>query len=91
MTAARSRRPTPERLRILETKHDELDKTVTEIHLGVSEMRGQLGVLVTHVLADRKEGHITERTRIGSRAGIIKAIGAALALIIAALLGRGAL
>jgi uncharacterized coiled-coil protein SlyX len=91
LARARSRRPTPERISRLEAKHDELAETVTEIRIGVGKMSGQLDTLVQHVLADRKEVHATERTRIATTPNIIKAIGAAIALVIAALLGKGVL
>lgn len=41
----RSRRPTPERLRILERKHDDLAKVVNETNVTVANMSGKLDVL----------------------------------------------
>lgn len=91
LRAIRARRPTPERIARLEEKHDSLAETVVEIRVGVGEMSGKLDTIIQHVLVDRKEVHATERTRIATTPNIIKAIGGAVALIIAALVGKGVL
>lgn len=96
----RARRPTAKRLERLEVKHDELSKTVTRVELAVTsshgELTGKLDTLVAHAAAatvererrsaedalerERKRKHIVPT---------IKALGVALALIIAALIGHG--
>jgi hypothetical protein len=77
----RARRPTPERLRILEQKHDRLDDKVDEIHNDLARQSGQLALLVA--LAQARE----ERWK--HIAPIVKAIGVAVALVVAAYFGHG--
>ena len=75
----RARRPTPERLRILERKQDEdrtrldgLVEVVTDVRVSVGEMRGELRAALSLV----PEKHKTERTRIDARkAVLIAALG----------------
>jgi hypothetical protein len=90
----RSRRPTPERISRLELKHDRLAEVVTDVRVDVKTLL---------VLAEESKAERERRIKMENEAQtlalakrktwppIIKAIGAALALIIAALVGKGAL
>lgn len=88
LVRARSRRPTPERLRILETKHDALNEDVTEIRVGVSKMSGQMDVLLKHILPAQVEEQKTERTRLTTSSKVaIAALGFLGSLVTAYLMG----
>lgn len=90
----RARRPTPERIARLELKHDRLAEVVTDVRVDVKTLL---------VLAEESKAERERRVAMEEQAqtlalakrktwpAIIKAIGAALALIIAALVGKGAL
>jgi hypothetical protein len=91
----RARRPTDQRLERLEDKHDGLVVIVTRIEVSHGEMTGKLDTLVDLAGAaavereKRAELEAAERERARKHiVPIIKAIGIALALIAAALLGR---
>jgi hypothetical protein len=84
----RARRPTSERLRRLEEKHDALSETVIDLRVGIGTMSGKLDTVLTHVTATHREQQVTERTRISSRAKIIVGVvGAVCAAIGAAITG----
>ena len=92
----RARRPTDQRLERLEDKHDDLVVIVTRIEVSHGEMTGKLDTLVDLAGAaavereKRAELEAAERERARKHiVPIIKAIGVALALIVAALIGRG--
>jgi uncharacterized coiled-coil protein SlyX len=97
----RSRRPTPERLRILERKqdedrkaHQELVAMVNETRVDVAGMRGELKVLpelVDLIKSRTTESNKTERVRLTSRARVVIAIvglgGTALGVLATVLAG----
>ncbi len=65
LARVRARRPTPERIGRLETKHDELAKVVTETRVLVGEMNGKLEVLPELISIVRTSAdHAAERERM---------------------------
>lgn len=60
----RSRRPTPERLRILEAKHDSLSGSVNAIRVDVAEMRGEMKALpkMLELLEGKQAAAVTANT-----------------------------
>ncbi len=91
----RAKRPTDQRLQRLEDKHDELRDIVTRIEVTHGEMNGKLDTIVDMAGAEavartaRAEAEAAERERRRTHiVPIIKAIGVAIAMIMAAILGR---
>ncbi len=91
----RARRPTDQRLERLEDKHDELRDIVTRIEVSHGEMNGKLDTIVDLAGAEavartaRAEAEAAERERRRTHiVPVIKAIGVAIAMILAAILGR---
>ena len=96
LRSLRARRPTDQRIERLEEKHDDLLVVVTRIEVSHGEMTGKLDTLVSLAGAaavereKRAELDAQERERARTHiVPIIKAVGIALALIAAALIGRG--
>ncbi len=94
----RAKRPTDQRLQRLEDKHDELRDIVTRIEVTHGEMNGKLDTIVDMAGAEavartaRAEAEAAERERRRTHiVPVIKAIGVAIAMIVAAILGRGLL
>jgi hypothetical protein len=83
----RAKRPTDERIKRLEDKHDKLDDKVDDIHGDVREMRGELKA----ALGFMAEQQVTQRIRISTNGkviiAIVGAIGTAIGVIVTALSG----
>lgn len=88
----RQRRPTPERLDKLETKHDELGKEVSTIRTDVAHMKGRVETLVEYAAKAEAERErraaadvAAEERRRKHVIALIGALGAAIAGIVTAL------
>ena len=98
----RARRPTPERISKVEVRQDKVEVTLTEFRVETTERLSKLeGKIDTVVdLATRAEAERARRSELDALererkrrmvVPTIKAVAAAIALIIAALVGKGAL
>jgi hypothetical protein len=54
LDAARARRPTPQRLAVLERKHDKLSEDVAQTREDVAEIRGHHGAILNELHDDMK-------------------------------------
>jgi hypothetical protein len=85
LEAARARRPTPQRLSLLERKHDSLHKTLHETREEVADIRGDQkaqGVLLSELHDDMKARREDQAdAKKHTRERITKAIGGVFALL----------
>lgn len=88
LAAIRAKRPTDQRIAHIERRLDEAvadakvtAREVTDIRIGVGELRAEVRTLAQHVVSALSEGHKTERVRIGSRAKVIVGVASALGVI----------
>lgn len=89
LKAMRSKRPTNQRLSRLEQKHDDLSRDVSEIKGGVGAIL-KLSAEAADAREKREQREAVERaSRRVQVVPIIKALGVAIALVLAALVGRG--
>jgi hypothetical protein len=84
LAAARSKRPTDERVGKLEAKHDKLDEKVDVIATQVSRMEGKLDTALSFIQTAATQKHITDREHISTRGKIVIAALTTLGVIVAA-------